>query len=477
MKQKKIIAALTGGAMLAGMLTGCGVGTGKSDEPVNLTVWTYYNGEQLDAFNALVDSFNESVGKEKNIIVESSSLGSVNDLESNVMDAAEEKVGAADMPNIFSAYADTAYKLDQAGQVVDLSDYLTDEEKSEYIDAYLKEGDFSGDGSIKIFPVAKSTELLFLNKTDWDKFAEATGADESDLETVEGLVETSEKYYNWTDEQTEEPDDGKALFGRDAMANYMFVGARQLGGNLFEVKDGKMTLNFDKEIVRKLWDNYYVPYVKGYFAASGRFRSDDIKTGNILAYVGSTSSATFFPIQVMTSDTESHDIELEVLTPPEFEGGKKVAVQQGAGMVVTKASEEEEKASVEFLKWFTRTENNIAFSVGSGYLPVTREANDRKKIKSCNTDISDSMEEILSVGVDTVNTSTMYTPKAFEGSNDARNILEHTMSDLATADRTVVEERIQNGEDLENAAADFLTEEYFKSWYQDTLSKLQAFER
>lgn len=106
------------------------------------------------------------------------------------------------------------------------------------------------------------------------------------------------------------------------MANYMFVGARQLGGNLFEVKDGKMTLNFDKEIVRKLWDNYYVPYVKGYFAASGRFRSDDIKTGNILAYVGATSSA-IFPTQVMTSDTESHDIELEVLTPPEFEGGKK----------------------------------------------------------------------------------------------------------------------------------------------------------
>ena len=131
MNQKRIITVLTGGALLAGLLTGCGAepGIGKSEEPVNLTVWTYYNGEQLDAFNALVDSFNESVGKEKNIVVESSSQGSVNDLESNVMDAAEEKVGAADMPNIFSAYADTAYKLDQAGQVVDLSDYLTDEEK------------------------------------------------------------------------------------------------------------------------------------------------------------------------------------------------------------------------------------------------------------------------------------------------------------------------------------------------------------
>ena len=476
MKQKKIIAVLTGGAMLAGMLTGCGVGTGKSDEPVNLTVWNYYNGEQLDAFNALVDSFNESVGKEKNIVVESSSQGSVNELESNVMDAAEEKVGAADMPNIFSAYADTAYKLDQAGQVVDLSDYLTDEEKSEYIDAYLKEGDFSGDGSIKIFPVAKSTELLFLNKTDWDRFAKATGADESDLETVEGLVETAEKYYNWTDEQTEEPDDGKALFGRDAMANYMFVGTRQLGGNLFEVKDGKMTLNFDKEIVRKLWDNYYVPYVKGYFAASGRFRSDDIKTGNILAYVGSTSSATFFPTQVMTSDTESYDIELEVLTPPEFEGGKKVAVQQGAGMVVTKGSDEEIKASVEFLKYITKPENNTSFSIGSGYLPVTQKANDMIEIRKSGTDLSKSMDKVLTKAVETVNNNELYTTPAFESGQDARSVLEYSMSDLADADRKAVQERIDAGQTMEEATEEFLTDEYFDRWYEDTLTKLQTYE-
>lgn len=181
--------------MMAGILSGCGGSIGKSSEPVTLTVWTYYNGEQLDAFNALVDSFNDTVGKEKGIVVESSSQGSVNDLETNVMAAAEEKVGASDMPAIFSAYADTAYKLDEMGKVVDLSEYLTEDEQDKYIDAYMQEGDFAGDGSIKIFPVAKSTELLFMNETDWDKFAEATGADEKDLETVEGLVETSEKYY------------------------------------------------------------------------------------------------------------------------------------------------------------------------------------------------------------------------------------------------------------------------------------------
>lgn len=476
MNRKKLIACLTGAALLAGTLTGCAVGGTKSSEPVTLTLWTYYSGEQLDAFNALVDTFNDTVGKEKGITVESSTQGSVNELETNVMDAAEEKVGASDMPNIFSAYADTAYKLDEMGDVVDLSDYLTDEEKEAYIDAYLKEGDFSGDGSIKIFPVAKSTELLFLNKTDWQKFADATGASESDLETVEGLVETAEKYYNWTDEQTEEPDDGKALFGRDAMANYMLVGARQLGGNLFDVEDGKMKLNFDKEIVRKLWDNYYVPCVKGYFAASGRFRSDDIKTGNILAYAGSTSSATFFPKQVMTSETESHDIELEVLPAPEFADGEKWAVQQGAGMVVTRGSEEEIKASVEFLKWFTEPENNTGFSIGSGYMPVTKEATDMVETRKSGTELSESMDAVLTEAVETINNNELYTTPSFRGAQDSRSVLEYAMSDLADSDRQTVEERISEGQSMEEATAEFVSDDYFDSWYEETLEKLQAYE-
>ena len=81
------------------------------------------------------------------------------------------------------------------------------------------------------------------------------------------------------------------------MANYLLIGAKELGCTIFDVQNGKMTLDFDKNVIRKLWDNYYVPFVKGWFAAIGRFRSDDIKVGNVLAYVGSTSSATFFPAQ------------------------------------------------------------------------------------------------------------------------------------------------------------------------------------
>ena len=474
---KSLLCGLCAAALALGC-TGCG-GSAGPEVPAKVTdimVWTYYNGDQLESFTSLVNQFNETVGAQKGIKVSTESQGSVNDLETSVMDSAEGKVGAAAMPNIFSAYADTAYALDQMGMVVDLAPCLTEEEKAQFVEGYLSEGGFGEDDSIKIFPVAKSTELLFLNDTDWQAFADAADVRYEDLATMEGLTAAAEKYYNWTDAQTAAPDDGKALFGRDAMANYMLVGAQQLGDTIFAVKDGRMTVNFERDVARRLWDNYYVPFVRGWFAATGRFRSDDIKTGNVLAYVGSSSSATFFPTRVTNDANESHEISLKTLPAPQFEGGEAVAVQQGAGMVVTAAKEEEVKASVEFLKWFVRAENNIAFSVGSGYLPVTRKANDMQEILASGLTLDDNMQQTLAVAVDTVNGNRLYTPHAFAGSNSARKVLEYGLSDLAAADRETVVQRIAEGQSAAEAEAEFLTDEYFEAWYQDICAKLAQYE-
>ena len=478
---KKQIKSLLCGLCAAALALGC-AGCGGSAGPevpakvTNIMVWTYYNGDQLESFTSLVNQFNETVGAQKGIKVSTESQGSVNDLETSVMDSAEGKVSAAAMPNIFSAYADTAYALDQMGMVVDLAPCLTEEEKAQFVEGYLSEGGFGEDDSIKIFPVAKSTELLFLNDTDWQTFADAADVRYEDLATMEGLTAAAEKYYNWTDAQTAAPDDGKALFGRDAMANYMLLGAQQLGDTIFAVKDGRMTVNFERDVARRLWDNYYVPFVRGWFAATGRFRSDDIKTGNVLAYVGSSSSATFFPTRVTNDANESHEISLKTLPAPQFEGGEAVAVQQGAGMVVTAAKEEEVEASVEFLKWFVRAENNIAFSVGSGYLPVTRKANDMQEILASGLTLDDNMQQTLAVAVDTVNGNRLYTPHAFAGSNSARKVLEYGLSDLAAADRETVVQRIAEGRSAAEAEAEFLTDEYFEAWYQDICAKLAQYE-
>ena len=93
-RKSRFAAALLAGALLLGA-SACGTqGTASFASPVELTVWTYYNGDQLETFNRLVEEFNDTVGRERNIEVIASGQGSVNDLETNVMNAAEGKVGA-----------------------------------------------------------------------------------------------------------------------------------------------------------------------------------------------------------------------------------------------------------------------------------------------------------------------------------------------------------------------------------------------
>lgn len=448
---------------------------GDSEKTETITVWHYYNGSQMESFNRLVKEFNETRGKEEGIIVKASNHGSVSDLENSVLDSVNGKAGALEIPDIFAAYADTAYAVDQIGYVADLSGYFTGEELSQYIDSYIEEGYFGEDGGLKIFPIAKSTEVLMLNKTDWETFSQAMGTDLSALSTWEGIVETAQKYYEWSDGLTPDvPGDGKAFFGRDALANYFYAGFRQHGKELFSVDDsGNVTMDFDREIVKKLWDNYYVPYIKGYFVSFGRFRTDDIKTGQIISMVGSTSGATYFPDEVTINDNESYSITSEVLNCPVFEGQENVAVQQGAGMVVTSADEQKEKACVEFLKWFTAKEQNTEFSISSGYMPVKKEANDMENIKAFGGETVSTVEKTVETAIGTVNTSLMYNPKVFKNSTKARNILEYSLSEKAAADRQAVSENLAVGMSLEDAAGVFVSEENFNQWYEQTRDELE----
>ncbi|MCQ4950788.1 extracellular solute-binding protein, partial [Bittarella massiliensis (ex Durand et al. 2017)] len=101
-----------------------------------------------------------------------------------------------------------------------------------------------------------------------------------------------------------------------------------------------------------------------------------------------------------------------------FEGTKPYAVQQGAGMMVTKSDETREYAATLFLKWFTENQQNVRFAIGSGYLPVKKDANTAEAIgeavASSPEPISELMEETLLTGVEITQNYTLYTIEAFE---------------------------------------------------------------
>lgn len=478
MKKSWVLPVLAAGILAAG-LAGCEkkdpYGLSAKD-PVTITIWHYYNGVQKEGFDQLVQTFNESEGREKGIIVEAYSKGSIDDLSQAVTDSIDKKIGSDPVPDVFAAYADKVYEIDQRGMAVDLSKYLTADEIGEYVDAYIEEGRFDGSEGIKVFPVAKSTEVFAINKTDWDKFAEATGETDAAFSSWEGITRVAEKYYKWTDSLTETPDDGKAFFGRDAFANYIIVGSLQLGHEIFRVEDGHVIMDFDRTAMKRLWDNYYIPYVNGYFGAFGKFRSDDVKTGQLAAFVGSTSGFAYFPTSVTLEDGTSYPIESKVYPLPNFSGTEPCAVQQGASMMILKSEEKREYAASTFLKWFTGVDNNIRFSVSSGYLPVKKEAGVKERLETvlAENGEEDAAGENLLIGLETANKYQLYTTKPFEGGDQARAILNTTMADKAREDRETVLSLMAQGMSREEAVEQFTEESNFEQWYEDTKEQLET---
>lgn len=444
-----------------------------SEERTHLTLWHYYNNTTKDALDVIVTEFNDTVGVEKNIYVEAFSHSSVDDLANALISAAKKEVGKEDLPDIFSAYGDTALLLNDLGAVASLDPYFTEEELALYQQDFLNEGRFDQEESLQILPVAKSSELIFLNNTDYQVFAQETGVEMSQMETWEGLAEVAEIYYHWTDAQTPDiENDGSAFFGLDSETNFMLVTAHQMGESMYYSEDGAVRFGLSEDSARKIWDTMMVPYIKGYYGTFGSYRSDDVRSGDILAYAGSTSSVYYFPNTVEKGRADGYDIEGITIAYPYFEDGEKIAVQQGAGMVVSKSTETQEAAAAEFLKWFTAAEYNLTFAVSTGYIPVQNEALKLEgvmEVLEATTEgevpiiVSHSMEVIYD---DLLENYEFYASKPFHGSYDGRNAIRDSVRNTISENNQSYKDLTEGGMSRDEAIAQLSGEENFKIWYQ-----------
>ena len=176
----------------------------------------------------------------------------------------------------------------------------------------------------------------------------------------------------------------------------------------------------------------------------------------------------YFPDQV-ESDDGSYAIDYTVMAAPIFEGGQNYAVQQGAGMVVSKSDEKHEYAAVEFLKWFTEADHNLQFGCVSGYLPVLKEANNAEKLDQViadqQLDVAPKTYDCLTMVFEELDHLTLYTNKSFANGSAARKVLEYHLTDKAAEDRAAVAAALEQGESLEDASAPYVTEEAFEEWY------------
>ena len=138
-------------------------GQKKKEDPVTVTLWHVYGGQTESPLNDLIDEFNETIGKEEDIRVQVGSVTNTNTIHENVLASAFGDPGASKLPDMFVSYPKTVLAMPDDTELVDYYDYFTEEELNEFIPAFLEEGVIHE--RLSILPVAKSTEVMFINKT------------------------------------------------------------------------------------------------------------------------------------------------------------------------------------------------------------------------------------------------------------------------------------------------------------------------
>ncbi len=340
----------------------------KEETPTTITVWHVYGGQTDSPLNDLIDEFNQTVGKEAGINVQVTSVSNTNTIHELVLASANDEPGSSPLPDLFISYPKTVLALPYKSILVDYRDYFNEEELSAFIPTFLEEGMI--DDHLMILPVAKSTEIMFINKTIFDRFTEATGVTIDDLDTWEGLFEACKIYEQWTDSQTPDiPNDGKNLFVHDYYFNYFQVGVKSLGEDFFNGD----AIAFGPAF-RKAWDPLASAALNGGVWLKGGYATESIRTGESIVSVASSASILYYSDVVTYADNTTEDVEIISRPCPVFADGEKMVMQRGAGFCTVHSTPEREKAAITFLKWLTAPQHNVDFVTKAGYMPVTEEA-------------------------------------------------------------------------------------------------------
>lgn len=358
---KKIIILFLCISLISFSFIGCAQSPLNPKSPVTLNMWHNYGGDMQASMDILIDQFNSTIGKEQGIVINVTAISSSSELNKSLDMIVNGDPGAPDMPDIFTGYPKTAIQFQEEEMLANLDKYFTENELENYVNAFVEEGRLS-DGGLYVFPIAKSTEVLYLNQTLFDRFAEATGADINDLYTFEGIARLSKQYYEWSG--------GKSFYAADSWFNFAEVGMVQLGDSLFKNE----TLDLSSSNYEHIFSTIFTPAVEGGIAIYDGYSSDLSKTGDLVCSTGSSAGILFYGDTITYTDGTVENVEYNILPYPIFENGSKTALQRGGGLMVAKTDEKREYAACEFIKWLTAPEQNMKFIEKTGYLPVTKQA-------------------------------------------------------------------------------------------------------
>lgn len=331
--------------------------TGKTDGPVEITLWHTYTEHHNDFINQMIDDFNQSQNEVKVIAVQQP----YQDYDANLLQAIRNGVG----PDICSRFATNVADYIAEDLLVDFAPYIND---SEIGISNFKEnlaGDLYGeitqwnDGAIYMIPNIITSEVLFYNKTLFDQL------ELSVPKTWKELEEVSRTIYNAT---------GKPGFGTDSAIDTFQGLLVQNGSKYIDPKTKTMIID-EKIAVEQL--TWFANCIKeGIFRLAGDdyYLSGPFCSGVVGCYIGSSAGVGY-------ATQNNGAFEVAAAPIPQADENNKYISSWGGGYVCFKTTDEKAEAAYKFLKWFTSAENSAKWAVQFGALPAYKDAMEQDVFK------------------------------------------------------------------------------------------------
>lgn len=343
-------------------VSGCGSSSLLSkDDPVTLTMWHVY-GEQADSpMNRLIQEFNETTGLQNGVIINVTALSNGTDIGHMLRDAYANAPGSLSMPDLFFCHTNNADELG-AENLINWSELFSDEELSHYVGAFVKDG--MVEDRLAVFPVSKSTHMLFINGTQFELFSKDTGVTYDDLATWEGFFAAAEAFHEWSG--------GKTFCAFDYLLRSVELNAISKGENTFMAEDG--WYDFEDAGLKDSWMQFAEALAKGHIMVSDLYSNTQVMTGEVIAGMGSSAAILYYNDTVTYPDNTSEPTNLRILPMPKAESGEALSTQAGVGLCALRTTEQKAEAAALFARWLTEGERNLDFVTKTGYMPVTKDA-------------------------------------------------------------------------------------------------------
>ena len=356
-------------------------------KPTTLNMWHVY-GEQVGSpMNEYIEQFNSTVGKEKGVVINVALMSNASQIGKKLKDAQTGKAGSKDMPDLFFCHSSDARNLG-ADNLLDWNDYFSQTELKDFIPSFLSDGTI--DNNLSVFPVSKSTYLLFVAGGVFERFAAEKNVSLSDLETWKGFFDVAEKYYDWSG--------GKPFCAIDFLIRLAELCAISDGEDI-SYKDGWYA--DDNPAMTAAYEAFASSIAKGHIVVSDMYSNTQVMTGQTCAGIGSSASVLYYNDEITYPDNTSEKMNLKVLPMPQQTNKQKVATQAGVGLCAYKTTDVKAEAATVFARWFTEAQRNLDFVLTTGYMPVRTGAFDKISDNSFNSQAYKNLYKALSTTVAT----------------------------------------------------------------------------